>query len=343
VYGGLPDAAAKAEAAAKAKADAEAAAKRAAAAAEAEAARLREKEEEERRAAQKAEEERAAAAAAATARAAEEAERLRQREEEARRAADADAAAKAAADRARAEEAAAKAAADAEAARIEAAEREAARRAAAEREAAESREAAALLAAEQEAAAARAATLPTDERICATCDKSIATEMVVAGGRYYHADDTCFSCCSCATGLGDTYFEQGDALYCEPCIRALEDETAREAAPTCKICGEAILEQHAVLNDDHFHNACLKCNKCQIELMKASSVKLLKGSFMCGDCALATLQSCSGCGQPCTGAYLAVFEKHYHKECLKCVSCQVALDPSKIYEKAGNPVCEQHA
>lgn len=88
-----------------------------------------------------------------------------------------------------------------------------------------------------------------------------------------------------------------------------------------------------------WHEACFNCKQCGLTMVGKSHIEHIS-EYYHDDCYHEQFsQKCQGCGKPIIAEYVNTGVGGYHKECLKCRDCSVALG-GQFFNDNGQPKCE---
>eukprot|EP00043_Microstomoeca_roanoka_P006030 m.59573 g.59573 ORF g.59573 m.59573 type:complete len:380 (-) comp13235_c1_seq1:106-1245(-) len=122
-------------------------------------------------------------------------------------------------------------------------------------------------------------------------------------------------------------------------------------APICTACNEPILTSFLEFDGGRYHRGCFTCGKCGANLAKTSFSASEEG-LICQQCwAKENGLTCAGCNSMILPdidkpvQYVTINDKHYHKDCVKCVECGLVFGPNVPgpYSVGDDVLCKDHA
>lgn len=170
---------------------------------------------------------------------------------------------------------------------------------------------------------------------CQAC-REVGINLVPVGQFHFHREH--FNCSVCSDSLLKQPFLSRDGIfYCKPDFLA-------KFVKTCSACSLPIDSGRLVNsgNDKHYHGDCFKCSVCSEVL--TNQFASVDGSLFCSKhVGYDPSQVCYVCGQVTLPIdKVTVDDKLYHKKCLKCSACSIALADlgNELYRKDGDLFCE---
>lgn len=150
-----------------------------------------------------------------------------------------------------------------------------------------------------------------------------AAPFVKVGDKSFHQQ--CFSCGSCGTtfkGGEKVNIGKADGIpLCDPC--------SKKNIRCCATCVKPITKDGVEAFDKLFHDSpeCFKCIKCSSAL--GDEFFDINGMGpACSTCANGPVETCAFCTKPLQGEVTQLFEKMFHKGCVRCMRCKKELHTS---------------
>ncbi|KAG8464007.1 hypothetical protein KFE25_000175 [Diacronema lutheri] len=202
---------------------------------------------------------------------------------------------------------------------------------------------------------------------CEKCGGSLAAkERLIAQNKVWHP--ACFCCSSCGQQIDATYREHGGDAMCERCY---DDRLATR----CAGCRKVVADDSGIIAEgEAWHAACFVCVACGLQLVDpaaerartpddgapadaggdpASSSRapgageegcdyyVLGGKPFCRAHYLdQCMPLCAACLQPADAEPIAALGAVYHRACLVCAHCRVAVGGSAFIDHDGSPYCQ---
>jgi len=123
----------------------------------------------------------------------------------------------------------------------------------------------------------------------------------------------------------------------------------------CAECGKIISVNDAVSHGNAvFHVQCFCCAKCKKMLSEEKSFKTVNGKPHCLACAGSSSSTgvgsnskgnsggkfCAGCGSVLSGTCVKALDGSWHKDCLRCSSCNQPIGTSTFVQRADKLLCQ---
>jgi len=166
---------------------------------------------------------------------------------------------------------------------------------------------------------------------CGQCGEPISKEIdrVAIEDKSFHKQ--CLVCFHCSKPLGDTdtVFQNNSKIYCR-------DDYLSFFCRRCTACSEHMFEACVKVNDEVYHDDCLKCAVCQKLLEKYICVG---GYLRCPEHQNHEMppRMCDACNKEISGLAIRNQGKVLHQACFVCKLCGKDLDKktAKAIKKSG--------
>ncbi|XP_043942542.1 transforming growth factor beta-1-induced transcript 1 protein isoform X2 [Protopterus annectens] len=169
---------------------------------------------------------------------------------------------------------------------------------------------------------------------CASCQKSIAGQVVTALGQTWHPEH--FVCSHCQMELGGSNFFEKDSLpYCERDYFQL-------FSPRCGLCNEPILDKMVTALDKNWHPEHFCCVKCGRPFGEEGFHEREGKQYCRKDFYELFATQCRGCSKAILENYISALNALWHPECFVCRECYTPFVNGSFFEHEGQPFCEIH-
>ncbi|KAK2722982.1 four and a half LIM domains protein 5-like isoform X2 [Artemia franciscana] len=149
--------------------------------------------------------------------------------------------------------------------------------------------------------------------------------------------DKCFVCEVCKTDFSNKSFLYKEKnFYCQSCYHD-------KFAPKCQKCSKNILNEVLKYDGGAYHKDCFVCHTCRLTL---AGKKFMKhdGNLVCTDCySKSYAKTCHSCTKAVMGDVIVFEDKHWHKDCFVCHTCNSSLAGNKFLKSGEHLKCEKCA
>ena len=182
--------------------------------------------------------------------------------------------------------------------------------------------------------------------ICSNCSAKIQGPYILAGQTTWckPCSQSQFACSSCSCSLLNVGFVEapkaagGKSLYCEICFE-------NYYAPICAKCQTRVKGDCLNALGKHWHPNCFVCGYCRQPFGNSSFYLEDRVPYCERDWNLLFTTKCYSCKLPieASNRWIEALGQSYHTSCFRCTSCNVELEGSTFYCRAGRPYCASHA
>ncbi|XP_023228116.1 four and a half LIM domains protein 2-like isoform X2 [Centruroides sculpturatus] len=173
--------------------------------------------------------------------------------------------------------------------------------------------------------------------ICNECGKSIGVDSEHLSYKDKHWHESCFSCNNCHTSLINKVFgSKADQVYCAICYES-------DFATKCECCGEVLKAgtRKMEYEDKQWHENCFLCVVCANFIGNKSFIQK-DNNIYCPSCYEKKFSvHCIKCCQVIATHGVTHRNKHWHRECFSCTSCQRVLAGQRFTFRDEKPYCAQ--
>lgn len=170
---------------------------------------------------------------------------------------------------------------------------------------------------------------------CAKCHELITDRIVMALSQNWHVEH--FQCDECLLPIGNlTFFERDEKVLCIECFEA-------KHMYRCAFCKECIRGPYITAFKSTFHPEHFFCGQCGKNFPPGEQFFEKEGHPYCHACygSLFALK-CAKCDTAIVGEFFTTQQKHYHKHCFTCQTCNATFPDGAYYIYNGSPYCESH-
>ncbi|KAH3746275.1 Calpain-type cysteine protease DEK1 [Pelomyxa schiedti] len=122
-------------------------------------------------------------------------------------------------------------------------------------------------------------------------------------------------CASCGCEISEFFDNRGTKL-CSKCFN-------EKMCSACQTRIPSTLRAFKTYEGKFYHTDCFRCKKCNSNL---KNPHVIDGALYCDDCS----RACKLCHKPLyISPSVEILDDVYHRSCVKCAKCSVALDPDE--------------
>ncbi|VDN04746.1 unnamed protein product [Thelazia callipaeda] len=175
-------------------------------------------------------------------------------------------------------------------------------------------------------------TIPKGD--CASCDKPIIGQVVIALGKMWHPEH--YVCCQCGEELGHrNFFERGGKAYCE-------NDYHDMFSPRCAYCNGPIKDRCVTALGKTFHAEHFVCAECGRQFGDEGFHEKDGQPYCKVDFFRMFAPKCNGCKEPIKMHFITALGTHWHPECFVCQECGKPFETGSFYVHDNVPLCETH-
>lgn len=179
--------------------------------------------------------------------------------------------------------------------------------------------------------------------ICCHCNNQIFGPYILAGKSTWckPCSQSSFVCNSCHRSLLSVGFieeNQTGRYNCEHCFETY-------LAPMCSKCNTRIRGDCLNALGKQWHPNCFVCGHCRSPFGNSSFYLENNVPYCERDWNLLFTTKCYSCNYPIEvgDKWIEALERNYHSDCFRCTGCQVKLEGTTFFCRAGKPYCRMHA
>lgn len=175
--------------------------------------------------------------------------------------------------------------------------------------------------------------LAAGKELCDSCKKPVEEmHLVKVSDKSFHP--ACLACSHCGVSLakqGSTYQKEG-FLYCK-------DDYMNFFSKRCTACTHFLTGRAIGVNEEFYHQDCLKCGICNKSLTQYVAVA---GQLRCPEHQKFVSENppCSICSRTIDGNVILCLGKKLHDGCLSCQFCNVKLSKLTAFLKVDKLACQ---